>query len=130
MANTNVKVTQAQVLNAIIAACDDGAEFGSYGVSTAEVKAYCVKKIVQVQNKKASVNPQKVAEKEEFFEGIREIIGAQTLTASEIMKAYNAQFGTDYSLPKITNALTAMGEKGTGDVVRTVDKKTAYFSLA
>ena len=120
--------TQVQILTAMLNHANEVDTIG--GIPSAEVADFCEKKIAQAQNKKASVNSQKVAEKEEFFEGIREVIGAQSLTASEIMKAYNAQFGTNYSLPKITNALTAMGEKGTGDVVRTVDKKTAYFSLA
>ena len=130
MANTNVKVTQAQVLNAILAACEDGADFGAYGVDTDEVKAYCEKKIAQMQNKTAKVDSAKIAARAELFEGIKVVLDSNgnKCTASEIMKAYNADNATDYSLPKITNALTAMANDGV--VVRVVDKKTPYFSLA
>ena len=120
--------TQVQILNAILNHAEVCSDFD--GIPSSEIVDFCAKKIAQAQNKSAKVNSQKIAEKEEFFEGIREVIGGQSLTASEVMKAYNAQFGTDYSLPKITNALTAMGEKGSGEIVRTMDKKVARFSLA
>ena len=122
------KYTQAQVLTAILNACNEGANFGA--IPTSVVADYCEKKIGQLQNKTSKVNATKVAEREEFHENVKAVIGGGRLTASEIVKAYNATYGTDYTLPKITNALTAMGEKGSGEVTRVVDKKTAYFSLA
>ena len=124
----NEKYTQAQILNAILDACNDGAEFGT--VPTDVVAEFCEKKIGQLQNKTSKVNATKVAEREEFFENIKAVIGVGRMTASEILKSYNATYGTDYTLPKITNALTAMGEKGTGEISRVMDKKTAWFSLA
>jgi hypothetical protein len=128
MANSNVKFTQATILNAILAACEDGADFGAYGVPTAEVQAYCEKKITKLQNKVTKVNTAKAEARAELQTALKAILEKGAATASEVMKAYNTANNEEYSLPKITNALTAMVNNG--EVTRSVVKKVAYFSLA
>jgi hypothetical protein len=123
---TKSTYTQATILNGILAHADMCADFG--GIPSEEVKAFCEKKLAQLQNKTAKVDTAKAEARAELFEDIKSILADGKATASEVMKSYNAMKGEDFSLPKITNALTALVNNG--DVVRTTEKKVAYFDLA
>lgn len=87
--------------------------------------------VALLERKASKVDSKKNEEHESLMGAIKVVLhNTEKMTCTEIMKAINASEGTEYSLPKISAMLTKMGDKGTNEVVKTMEKKVAYFSLA
>ena len=128
------KYTQKQMFEAVIAL----AKGEHTDVPMSEVVGFAEKKIEQLAAKVSKVDTKKAEEHTALMDAIKVALynGGKPMTATEIMKAVNVANGTDYTLPKITAILRKMlptdekNPKGTGEVVRIMDKKSALFSLA
>lgn len=100
--------------------------------------AMCEKKLAQLDNKSSKVDDKKSAEQRAVMDMIVEVLcGAEKpMKCGEIVKAINDAHDTDYSPSKINAMLRKLlpaDEKhpeGTGEVVRTQEKKDVFFSLA
>lgn len=88
--------------------------------------------VALLERKASKVDSKKNEEHEALMSSIKIALynKGSKMTCSEIVKAVNTTEGADYSLNKISAMLTKMGEKGTNEVVKTMEKKVAYFSLA
>jgi DNA-binding transcriptional regulator GbsR (MarR family) len=63
---------------------------------------------------------------EEISEKILEVLD-KPMTATDIMKAVQPLVDVELSNQKISALLRLLGEKGTGQVKKTVDKRKSYF---
>ena len=63
---------------------------------------------------------------EEISEKILEVLD-KPMTATDIMKAVQPFVDVELSNQKISALLRLLGEKGTGQVKKTVDKRKSYF---
>ena len=88
--------------------------------------------VALLERKASKVDSKKNEEHETLMGAIKVALynKGDKMTCSEIVKAVNSAEGSDYSLNKISAMLTKMGEKGSGEVVKTMEKKVAYFTLA
>jgi hypothetical protein len=88
--------------------------------------------VALLERKASKVDSKKNEEHEALMSSIKIALYNKggKMTCSEIVKAVNTAEGADYSLNKISAMLTKMGEKGSGEVVKTMEKKVAYFTLA
>lgn len=88
--------------------------------------------VALLERKASKVDSKKNEEHEALMSSIKIALynKGDKMTCSEIVKAVNTAEGADYSLNKISAMLTKMGEKGSGEVVKTMEKKVAYFTLA
>lgn len=88
--------------------------------------------VALLERKASKVDSKKNEEHEALMSSIKIALynKGSKMTCSEIVKAVNTAEGADYSLNKISAMLTKMGEKGSGEVVKTMEKKVAYFTLA
>lgn len=120
MENTK-KMTNAAALEFVLA---------NYELPT-EVAEKVAKIAESYRNKSANRKPTKT---QEVNVGIKETIKAvlaeagKPVTITEMM-GMNEELGA-LTNQKISALMTQLGEKGTGEVVKTVDKKKAYFTLA
>lgn len=83
----------------------------------------------QLMKKKSSSKPTKAQlANEAVKDEIREVLGSadEPMTVSEILKA----MPNEYSSQKISALLRQMGEEGTKEVVKTIEKKVSRFALA
>jgi hypothetical protein len=83
----------------------------------------------QLMKKKSSSKPTKAQlANEAVKEEIREVLGSadEPMTVTEILKA----MPNEYSSQKISALLRQMGEEGTKEVVKTIEKKVSRFALA
>lgn len=100
--------------------------------------AMCEKKLAQLDNKSSKVDDKKSAEQRAVMDMIVEVLcGAEKpMKCGEIVKAINDAHDTDYSPSKINAMLRKLlpadekNPEGTGEVVRTQEKKDVFFSLA
>ena len=88
--------------------------------------------VALLERKASKVDSKKTEEHESLMSAIKIALynKGDKMTCSEIVKAVNTAEGTEHSLNKISAMLTKMGEKGSGEVVKTMEKKVAYFTLA
>lgn len=88
--------------------------------------------VALLERKASKVDSKKNEEHESLMSAIKIALynKGDKMTCSEIVKAVNTAEGTEHSLNKISAMLTKMGEKGSGEVVKTMEKKVAYFTLA
>ena len=59
-------------------------------------------------------------------------MGTQSMTIGQITKAYNEQYGTEFSSNKISALVSQMRDdksNGTGEIKRTEVKGVAYFTV-
>lgn len=124
MTNTNVenKMTIAQKYDALIEICSE-MEINLDGFDVIEF----------LEDRKAkSVKSGTKTEKPEN-EGIRNAIleylgGVEKARIADVTKGVNEILGTDYTSNKVSAQMTKLKNEGT--VVRTLDKKVAYFEVA
>ena len=103
-----------------------------------DVVAMCEKKLAQLDNKSSKVDDKKSAEQRAVMDMIVEVLcGAEKpMKCGEIVKAINDAHNTDFSSSKINAMLRKLlpadekNPEGTGEVVRTQEKKDVFFSLA
>lgn len=93
---------------------------------------FCDKQIELLARKNSTADAKKNEEHEALMGIIKTVLynSEKPMTCSEIMKAVNTAEDTEYSSSKISSMLGKLGEKGTNEVVRFVEKKVAYFRLA
>lgn len=116
------KITKRQMFERIIAKNE----------GDTEIVEFCKAQIELLDRKASKVDTKKTAEHEAICGVIKSVLykAGKPQTCSEIMKAVNAETGEEYTLPKISAMLSKMGDKGTGEVVKTSEKKVSYFALA
>ena len=123
-----VLYTQKQFYTEVMEAMSDNAN----------VVAMCKKKLEQLENKTSKTDSKKSTEQREVMDMIVAVLcnADKPMKCGDIVKAVNAANGTDYSPSKINAMLrkllpsTEDNPDGTGEVVRTTDKKEVFFSLA
>jgi hypothetical protein len=93
---------------------------------------FCDKQIELLARKNSTADAKKNEEHEALMGIIKTVLynSEKPMTCSEIMKAVNKAENTEHSSSKISSMLGKLGEKGTNEVVRFVEKKVAYFRLA
>ena len=118
------KITNVQALEVVIAYATENTE-----VFAPEV----VEKITKIRDtytkKSENRKPTKAqVEGAEIREAIKDALfdAGKALTATQVLNAVADKF-EGITLPKVTAQLTKLKE--TGDVVRFIDKKTAYFNV-
>ena len=107
-------------------------------VPTAKIVEFAEHKLEQLANKTSKTDTKKATEQREVMDMIIAILCAndKPMKCGDITKAVNTANGTDYSPSKINAMLRKLlpsDEKnpdGTGEVIRTTDKKDVFFSLA
>lgn len=90
-----------------------------------------IDKMIESLSKKSvsKADKAKIKENEAIRSAILEVLAnAGRQRVSDITKAVNERMSADYTSNKISAQVTVL--KGNGSIVREVDKKIAYFSLA
>lgn len=118
------KITNVQALEVVIAYATENTEAFAPEV---------VEKITKIRDtytkKSENRKPTKAqVEGAEIREAIKDALfdAGKALTATQVLNAVADKF-EDITLPRVTAQLTKLKE--TGDVVRFMDKKTAYFNV-
>ena len=94
------------------------------------IVAFCDERIAALDKKSANRKPTKVqAENEDIKTAILEVLAKvdKPVTVSEIIKADERFSG--FTPQKVSALLIQLGDKGSGEVVKTVDKRVSYFAL-
>ena len=102
------------------------------------VVAMCEKKLAQLDSKSSKTDTKKSTEQRAVMDMIVAVLcnADKPMKCGDIVKAINAENGTEYSSSKINAMLRKMlpptekNPDGTGEVVRTEEKKDVFFSLA
>ena len=126
MANSNeIKVTRVQAMNI----CRELVS-GSDRADKEKVIEVIDKMIESLSKKSVSkADKAKIEENEAIRSAILEVLAsANKQRVSEITKAVNERMSADYTSNKVSAQVTVL--KGNGSVIREVEKKVAYFSLA
>lgn len=95
------------------------------------IVAFCEERIAALDKKSANRKPTKVqAENEDIKTAILEVLGKadKPVTVSEIIKSDERFSG--FTPQKVSALLIQLGDKGTGEVVKSVEKRVSYFALA
>lgn len=90
-----------------------------------------IDKMIESLSKKSvsKADKAKIEENEAIRSAILEVLAsANKQRVSDITKAVNERMSADYTSNKISAQVTVL--KGNGSVIREVEKKVAYFSLA
>ena len=118
------KVTRVDAMNICKALVLD-----SKREDSAEVMAVLDKMIESLSKKSVSkADKARVEENENIRSTILEVLAGKRMRVSDITKAVNETLGTDYTSNKVSAQVTVL--KGDGSVLREVDKKIAYFTVA
>ena len=118
------KITQKEYFNGIIAKLNGE----DTDLTVEQMVEFVESRIAQLDKKSASKKPTAKQENNEILKDTIVTILSELgnpVTASEILTDNRIESGT--SLPKITSMLTALVKDG--KVVRTVDKRKAYFNV-
>lgn len=123
MANS-VKVTRVDAMNICKAlVLESGRE------DSPEVIAVLDKMIESLSKKSVSkADKDRIEENENIRSAILEVLNGKRMRVSDITKAVNESLGTDYTSNKVSAQVTVL--KGDGSILREVDKKIAYFTVA
>ena len=123
MANS-VKVTRVDAMNICKALVLE-----SEREDSAEVIAVLDKMIESLSKKSVSkADKARIEENENIRSAILEVLNGKRMRVSDITKAVNETLGTDYTSNKVSAQVAVL--KGDGSVLREVDKKIAYFTVA
>lgn len=123
MANTTeIKVTRVMALAKAIEVLNSVEGTSEYVEVLEKIKTSVAKKSTSKADEK------KAAENQSIKDCITEVLANGKMRNGDIRKAVNESMGTDYSDSKISRMVTEM--KNDGIVIRTLDKKVAYFELA
>lgn len=124
MANSTVKVTRVnaiEVSKALVSA--------SEVPNKAEVLEVLDKLIESLSKKSVSkADKQRAEENENIRSAILDAIADGKMRVADITKGVNSILGTDYTSNKVSAQVTVLKNEGT--LVREVEKKVAYFSVA
>lgn len=118
------KVTRVEAMNickALVSA--------SERTDKTEVVAVLDKMIESLSKKSVSkADKVRIEENENIRSAILEVLAGKKMRVSDITKAVNDSLGTDYTSNKVSAQVTVL--KGDGSILREVDKKIAYFTVA
>lgn len=118
------KVTRVEAMNICKALVLD-----SKREDSAEVVAVLDKMIESLSKKSVSkADKARLEENENIRSAILEVLAGKRMRVSDITKAVNDSLGTDYTSNKVSAQVTVL--KGDGAIVREVEKKIAYFTVA
>ena len=126
--------TQKQMYEAVIAMANGEGT----AIPTDKIVEFAEKKLAQLETKSSKTDSKKSEEQRAVMDMIITVLcnAENPMKCGEIVKAVNAANNTDYSSSKINAMLRKLlpaDEKnpdGTGEVVRTADKKDVFFALA
>ena len=118
------KVTRVEAMNickALVSA--------SERTDKTEVVAVLDKMIESLSKKSVSkADKVRIEENENIRSVILEVLAGKKMRVSDITKAVNETLGTNYTSNKVSAQVTVL--KGDGSILREVDKKIAYFTVA
>ena len=118
------KVTRVEAMNickALVSA--------SERTDKTEVVAVLDKMIENLSKKSVSkADKVRIEENENIRSAILEVLAGKKMRVSDITKAVNDNLGTDYTSNKVSAQVTVL--KGDGSILREVEKKIAYFTVA
>lgn len=118
------KVTRVEAMNICKALVLD-----SKREDSAEVVAVLDKMIESLSKKSVSkADKARIEENENIRSTILNVLAGNRMRVSDITKAVNDTLGTDYTSNKVSAQVTVL--KGEGSIVREVEKKIAYFTVA
>ena len=118
------KVTRVEAMNICKALVLD-----SKREDSAEVVAVLDKMIESLSKKSVSkADKARIEENENIRSTILSVLTGNRMRVSDITKAVNDTLGTDYTSNKVSAQVTIL--KGEGSIVREVEKKIAYFTVA
>ena len=129
-----VKYTQKQMFEEVIKMANGEPT----SIPMDKVIEFAEKKLAQLDSKTSKTDTKKSTEQREVMDMIVKVLcnSDKPMKCGDIVKTVNAENGTEYSSSKINAMLRKMlpaSEKnpdGTGEVVRTEEKKDVFFSLA
>ena len=123
MANS-VKVTRVDAMNI----CRE-LVLNSEREDSTEIIAVIDKMIESLSKKSVSkADKARIEENKNIRSAILEVLNGKRMRVSDITKAVNETLGTDYTSNKVSAQVTVL--KGDGSILREVDKKIAYFTVA
>ena len=122
MANSTIKVTRVDALNKAIEVLGSVEGNAQYIEVLDKIKASVSKKSV------SKADEARMAENETIRTAIVDFLADRKARVSDITKGVNDILGTDFTSNKVSAQMTKLKNEGT--VVREVDKKIAFFSLA
>ena len=122
MANSTIKVTRVDALNKAIEVLGSVEGNAQYIEVLDKIKASVSKKSV------SKADEARILENENIRTAIVDFLANGKARVSDITKAVNEVLGTDFTSNKVSAQVTVLKNEGT--VVREVDKKIAFFSLA
>ena len=122
MANSTIKVTRVDALNKAIEVLGSVEGNAQYIEVLDKIKASVSKKSV------SKADEARILENENIRTAIVDFLANGKARVSDITKAVNEVLGTDFTSNKVSAQVTVL--KNEGIVVREVDKKIAFFSLA
>ena len=118
------KVTRVDAMNICKALVSE-----SERTDKTEVMAVLDKMIESLSKKSVSkADKARIEENENIRSTILEVLAGNRMRVSDITKAVNDTLGTDYTSNKVSAQVTVL--KGEGSIVREVEKKIAYFTVA
>lgn len=120
-----IKVTRVEAMNI----CRELVS-GTDRADKADVIAVIDKMIESLSKKSVSkADKVRIEENEAIRSAILEVLAEKSKQrVSDITKAVNGRMSTDYTSNKISAQVTAL--KDNGSIIREVEKKVAYFSIA
>lgn len=126
--------TQKQMYEAVIAIVNGE----NTAIPADKIIEFAEKKLAQLETKSSKTDSKKSEEQRAVMDMIIAVLcnAEKPMKCGEIVKAVNAENGTDYSSSKINAMLRKLlpaddkNPDGTGEVVRTMDKKDVFFALA
>ena len=122
MANSTIKVTRVDALNKAIEVLGSVEGNAEYIEVLDKIKASVSKKSV------SKADEARMAENETIRTAIVDFLANGKARVSDITKGVNEILGTDFTSNKVSAQVTVL--KNDGTVIREVDKKIAFFSLA
>lgn len=123
MANaTEIKVTRVMALDKAIEVLETMENTTEYVEVLGKIKASVSKK------SESKADKAKAEENGKIRNAITEVLDGRKMRVSDITKEVNEVLGTDFTSNKVSAQVTVL--KNEGVIMREVEKKVAYFSLA
>ena len=122
MTNSTIKVTRVDALNKAIEVLGSVEGNAQYIEVLDKIKASVSKKSV------SKADEARILENENIRTAIVDFLANGKARVSDITKAVNEVLGTDFTSNKVSAQVTIL--KNDGVIMREVEKKVAYFSLA
>ena len=119
---TEIKVTRVMALDKAIEVLGTMENTTEYVEVLGKIKASVSKK------SESKADKARAEENGNIRNAITEVLEGGKMRVSDITKAVNEVLGTDFTSNKVSAQVTAL--KNDGVIIREVEKKIAYFSLA